>query len=65
MPLVVILIITYHGLLKEMKKDFGHFNRPEIIDFGDPDQPDKVLIIANAKNDPEPSASNEASGTTA
>ena len=65
MPLVVILGITYHGLLKEMKKDYGHYSRTEILDFGDPDMPDKVIVIANAKNGSEASASNETSSTTA
>jgi BCCT family betaine/carnitine transporter len=51
MPLVIILGIAYHGLLKEMKKDFGHYSREQILDFGDPAVPDKVLVIANAKEE--------------
>lgn len=53
MPLVVILLIAYHGLLKEMKRDFGHYNRTEILDFGDPDMPDKVLVVAGQKQQEE------------
>ena len=46
MPLVAILIITYHGLLREMKKDFGKMNRQDILDVGDPEVPEKVLVVS-------------------
>ena len=34
LPLLVILIIIYHGFLREMKKDFGGKSKEEIIEMG-------------------------------
>ena len=35
-PLVILLFIIYYGLLREMKKDFGHKTKEEIIQEGAP-----------------------------
>lgn len=54
MPLVVILAIAYHGLLKEMKKDFGPLSRSEILEVGDPDIPGKELQLSAEAVAPAP-----------
>ena len=47
LPLVVILIIIYHGFLKEMFKDFGKMTREEIVlKTGIPEEETKEEVTA-------------------